>query len=105
MLGRDHPLLVFYTMFTNDLVKHIKEKCPCFFFQWLHLLVTMDDTVLVDTSRPIILIKIMESHVFCKNYGMEINEGKHFFVINGSDGDFGSLPLDDLRIEYRSSNI
>ena len=41
-----------FILYVNDLIKLIKETCePDGFLSWLHLLMLMDDTVLLATSR------------------------------------------------------
>ena len=41
-----------FILYVNDFIKLIKENCPHDgFLKWLHLLMLMDDTVLLSTSR------------------------------------------------------
>ena len=41
-----------FILYVNDLIKLLKETCePDGFLSWLHLLMLMDDTVLLATSR------------------------------------------------------
>ena len=66
-----------FIVYVNDLIKLIKDTCePDGFLSWLHLLILMDDTVLLATSRENITKKVELLNQFCKKYGMVINEGK-----------------------------
>ncbi|CAL4067392.1 unnamed protein product, partial [Meganyctiphanes norvegica] len=75
-----------FVLFVNDLIKMIKERCGIDgFLAWLHVLVFMDDTVILSTSRNGILAKIGLLKDFCDSHGMKINVSKtKFMVINGS---------------------
>ncbi len=47
-----------FIIFVNELVKMIKERCrPERFLDWLHILVLMDDIVLLATSRANLIKK------------------------------------------------
>ena len=67
-------------VFVNDLIKIIKEGCEADgFLAWIHILVLMDDTVLLATSRENMIKKITLLHNYCKEYGMKINQSKTKF--------------------------
>ena len=78
-----------FVIFVNDLIKLIKHNCNVDgFLAWLHILVLMDDTVLLSTSRRNMVHKLRLLNEFCMSHGMKINETKtRFFVINGNDED------------------
>lgn len=78
-----------FVMFVNMLIRSVKEKCrPEVFIEWLKILMFMDDTVLLSTSRENMYIKLRILQEYCKEYGMRINSAKtKFFVINGGLGD------------------
>ena len=51
------------------------------------------------------LAKLSELDLFCKEYGMRINEGKiKVFVISGKEGDSDPFVVDGLVVEYCSQN-
>ncbi len=90
-----------FIIYINELVKMIRERCmPEIFLDWLHVLVLMDDTVLLSTSRANLLRKVEVLDQFCRDYGMTVNNDKtKFFVINGEDGDADTIHVNSLAIE------
>ena len=73
---------------------------PEIFLDQLHVLVLMDDTVLLSTSRANLLRKVEVLDQFCRDYGMTVNNDKtKFFVINGEDGDADTIHVNSLAIE------
>ena len=55
-----------FIIYVNELIKLIKETCePEGFLSWLHLLMLMDDTVLLATNRDNMLKKIQLLNQFC----------------------------------------
>lgn len=80
---------ILFVLYVNDMIKLIKENCPLDgFLAWLHVMVMMDDTVLLSTTREGIQRKIEILCDFCTSHGMIVNTGKtKFMVINGSDED------------------
>ena len=67
-----------FIVYVNDLVKLIKNTCePDGFLSWLHLLILMDDTVLLATSRENMIKKVKLLTEFCDKYGMVVNEKKN----------------------------
>ena len=78
-----------FVLFVNDLIKLLKDKCTLDgFLLWLHVLVFMDDTVLLSTSRNGIITKLGLLNEFCVSHSMKINASKtKFSVINGNDDD------------------
>ena len=91
-----------FILYINDLIKLIRETCePDGFLSWLHLLVLMDDTVLLSTTRESIVKKVKLLVSFCEKYGMVINESKtKLMVINGSDKDKESILVNRIMINH-----
>ena len=91
-----------FILYVNDLIKLIKETCePDGFLSWLHLLMLMDDTVLLATSREKLIKKVTLLVQFCKKYGMVINESKtKLMVINGTINDKQSIVINNLSIQH-----
>ena len=96
-----------FIILVDDLIRIIKEGCDNDgFLQWLHVLVLMDDTVLLSTSRNNMLRKLRLMKDYCRDYGMEINQSKtKFFVINGKEGDFEPLVVNELSVDYCSQYV
>ena len=82
-----------FIIFVDMLIKKVKSKCDNDgFLSWLHLLMLMDDTVILATSRDQLRKKLQLLHEFCEESGMVINEDKtKFMVIHGTDYD--RLPM------------
>lgn len=67
----------------------------------LHVLLLMDDAVVLATSRKMCLKKLASVSEFCKESGMLINEKKtKFFVINGDENDRQSLNSGGVQVQY-----
>jgi len=75
---------ILFVLFIDDLIRLLKEKCGRDgFLSWLHVLVLMDDTVLLSTSRAGMSKKMSILLEFCNDYGMKVNMSKtKFFGIN-----------------------
>ena len=80
---------ILFIIFVNDLIKIIKDNCGIDgFLGWLHILVLMDDTVLLSTTRGGMIQKLNLLDQFCNSHGMIVNSSKtKFFVINGNRQD------------------
>lgn len=89
-----------FVLYVNELIKTIKENCNNDgFLGWLHIMVLMDDTVLLATSRESMKRKIKLLNQFCNDYGMVINQQKtKFFVINGVEVDVQPFEVDQVVI-------
>lgn len=96
-----------FIIFVNDLIKSIKQKCQReMFIEWLHILMLVDDTVLLSTNRENMIKKLRILLEFCNGYGMKINAGKtKFFVINGEAGDADPLYVDGLVVDHCKSYV
>jgi hypothetical protein len=86
-----------FTLVVNDLIRNIKEQsAPDGFLGWLHILMMMDDTILLATSRRRAEDKVKILTDFCSRSGMAINEGKtQFMVINGDEDDKQHIEVED----------
>ena len=80
----------------------IKDRCPNDgFLQWLHVLMLMDDTVILATCRESLSSKLEIMCEFCLTHGMVINDKKtQFMVINGSDQDRAIISIDGMSIDH-----
>ncbi len=90
-----------FIIFVDDLIRIIKEGCGHDgFLKWLHILVLMDDTVLLATTRNNMIKKISLLQNYCHEYGMVINQSKtKFFVIHGSGTDSDPIVGNELVVQ------
>lgn len=71
------PPHVFVCLQVNELIRIIKEACDVDgFLGWLHMLVLMDETVLLARTRESMTRKINLLSKFCDGYEMVINQQK-----------------------------
>ena len=86
----------------NDLITIIKERCVNDgFLGWLHLLMLMDDTVILATTRERFIEKMAIVYEFCDNNRMGVNNGKtKFMVLNGDEEDKAPVAIVDNVISY-----
>ncbi len=91
-----------FVLLVNDLIRLLKERCgPDGFLSWLHVLMLMDDTVLLSTTRRGMEVKLAVLNAFCRDYVMVINESKtKFFVINENETDVLAFALGELRVSW-----
>ncbi len=91
-----------FIVYVNDLIRVIKEGSGYDgFLQWLHVLVLMDDTVILSTSRQGMQRKLSLMKTYCSDYGMIVNQTKtKFMVINGSDADMQPLEVQGMVVEH-----
>ena len=69
-----------FIIFVTDLIRLIKQNWGADgFLAWLHLLILMDDTVLLATNRENMVYKIKLLNQLCASHSMKINECKTFF--------------------------
>jgi hypothetical protein len=90
-----------FTLMVNDLIRDLKRRCaPDGFLEWLHVLMLMDDTILLATNRQRAIEKVHVLMDFCRTSGMQINEAKtKFMVINGTEEERQQMTQDDLEIK------
>ena len=93
-----------FTCYVDRLIKMVKERSGADgFLRWLHVLMLMDDTVILATSREQCLQKLNIVVEFCNLYGMMLNQGKtKFMVVNSTRQD--KLPL-EVNFEGQSYKI
>ena len=59
--------VILFIIFINDYIKLVKDTCGVDgFLSWLHLLVLMDDTVLLSTTRRGMLAKLQLLNQYCQ---------------------------------------
>ena len=62
-----------FILFVNTLIRMIKDRSRNDgFLQWLHVLMLMDDTVILATSRDSLISKLITLCEFCRTHGMVI---------------------------------
>ena len=85
---------VLFNLFVNTLITKMKERCGNDgFLSWLHVLMLMDDTIILATSRTKLVEKLNILYDYCEDSGMVVNNDKtKFMMINGQDDD--KLPVD-----------
>ena len=76
---------ILFIIYLNVMVIMIKTLGDDSFLRDLHLMVLMDDTVLVASTKEMVIKKFEIMMEFCSQYGMEVNEIKtNLMVINGN---------------------
>ena len=90
-----------FILFVNVLIRDIKLKSgPDSFLDWLHVLMLMDDTVILASSRKRLIDKLSILDEYCIIHGMMMNESKtKFMVINGSAEDCMPIRLSDIVVK------
>ena len=96
-----------FIIFVDDLIRIIKAGCGLDgFLQRLHMLVLMDDTVIMATRKSSMLGKLTLLQNYCVEYGMQVYQSKtQFFVVYGGARDSEALVAGDLRVEYCDSCV
>jgi hypothetical protein len=84
-----------FTLYLDRMIKMIKAKHPTDgFLGELGVMLLMDDTVLLATSREKLIDKYKTLLQYCSEFGMVVNQAKtKFMVINGTDEDCESISL------------
>ena len=90
-----------FTLLVNDMIRRMKDTCPPdSFLGWLHMLMLMDDTVILASTRERAIEKLHILEEFCASSGMIINESKtQFMVVNGEGEDRLTLKTESLNIK------
>ncbi len=96
-----------FIIFVNDLIMLMKQGCGSDgVLSWLHVLVLMDDTVVVATTRQNLIKKLNILQKYCKEYGMKINQSKtKYFVVNGNRGETDPMQANELAVELCNSCV
>ena len=75
-----------FILFVDELVRSMKLSPPDGLLGWLHLLVLMDDTVIIATSHEKLCQKLEVLAEWCNRSGMVINEDKtEYMSFNSSE--------------------
>ena len=98
---------ILFIAFVDRMIKMINNNClDDGFLGKLHVLLLMDDTVLLATSRKELSKKFQIVCNFCRSHGMKINRKKtKFMVINKSENDRIPISNDNITVEYTSAYI
>ena len=93
---------ILFVLYVNSMINIIKSNCePDGFLQWLHLLVLMDDTVLLSTTRRGMQRKLTLLNDFCNNNGMVVNNAKtKFFTVNPSEHDREPFHAGEIEVQW-----
>ena len=76
------------------------------FLLWLHCLLSMDDTVILATSRDKAISKFQVLQDFCTSDGMVINQTKTKFMVINSDGrDKAAIVSNNVTVPYCTSYV
>ena len=96
-----------FTLLVNDLIKNLKDQCSADgYLGWLHVLMLMDDTAILASSRERALEKVKILSDFCAESGMVINQSKtKFMVINGDEDDRDTLKVEGMEIQNCDSYV
>lgn len=93
-----------FVLFVDMLIRKIKLCGDDGFLKWLHVLMLMDDTVILATSRERLSEKLKCLQGYCDEYGMVLNEDKtNFMVILGSDKDRQPIQLGSFVVRHCDS--
>ncbi len=93
---------ILFVLFINDSLKLLKENCGCDgLLSWLHVLVLMNDAVLLSTSRNDMAGKVWLLKHFCNNYGMTVNNEKtKLFAINVGVKESARFILEGMTVKW-----
>ena len=96
-----------FIVFVNTLIKMLKDRCPHDgFLKFLHVLMLMDDTVILATSRNSLEAKLGILSEFCVSHGMIMNSSKtKFMAVNGDARDKEPFDIAGFIIEHCSSYV
>ena len=96
-----------FIIFVEMLIRLIKNNVNTdSFLGWLHVLMLMDDTVIMATSRERLIEKLKFLDQYCKDYGMIMNEKKtKLMVINGNEYDNEPIQLNSINIKHTDKYV
>ena len=91
-----------FTAYVDQLSQMLKSQHTADgFLGGLHLMLLMDDTIIMSTTRKEIESKLSTLQAFCDEYGMLMNHKKtQLMVINGSQEDRASMMSGDVKINH-----
>ena len=97
---------ILFIIYLNVMVIMMKTLGNDSFLRDLHMMVLMDDTVLVASSKEQIIKKFEVLMKFCEQYGMEVNEIKtKLMVVNGNQKDREEFLCMGLTVKHAKSYI
>ena len=98
---------ILFIIYIDRMIKLIKHYCePDGSLNDLHVLLFMEGTVLLATTRDLFVKKFNVVYELCLNYGMKVNGSKtNYMVINSCVDDKYTMVLNSIKIEYSSTNI
>ena len=97
---------ILFIIYLNVLALLLKLFGNDSFLSDVHALMLMDDTVLLASSRELIIEKFGTLMRFCKDYGMIVNRVKtKLMVINGCKEDHGKITIENITVEHTTSYI
>lgn len=96
-----------FIIYIDQLVRMMKRAVETDgFLGSLHVMLLMDDAVVLATSREMCLRKFKVVCEFCNESGMLINKKKtKFFVINGQQDDKQCFSSDGITVEYAAQYL
>ena len=99
--------VILFIIYINDLIQLVKSSCPLDgFLTWLHMLVLMDDTVFVSTTRGGMRDKLVLLQQYCRSHKTKVNNTKtKFFVVNGTPEDREPFELDLFTVSWCDSYV
>ena len=94
-----------FKLYVGRMIKMVNEYSPIDgFLGGLHILMLMDDTVLLSTSKEGLIETFKQCQYYCSDYGMSINQLKiKFMVINGDLPDKENIISGDVIVKYCKS--
>ena len=98
---------ILFILYVDRMIKLVKTSFQADgFLGTLHMLMLMDDTVLLATSKEKLIEKFQKCQEFCNEYGMSINQKKtEFMVINKSEKDKELIESGGINVKYCDSYI
>ena len=97
---------ILFIIYLNVMVVMMKTLGNDSFLCDLYLMVLMDDTVLVGSSKEMIIKKFDILMKFCQQYGMEVNELKtKLMVVNGNQKDREEFECMGITVKHAKSYI
>ncbi len=96
-----------FIAFVNEMTRSVKQKCASEeMIEWIHMILLMDDTILLATSRQKMKEKMIILNQFCDEYGTKVNNNKtKFFVINDEAGDAAPFRVGQLVVAHCDSYV
>ena len=77
-----------FTAYVNPMIRMVKEYGEDGWLGLLHILLLMDDTIILSTTREGAIWKFQQVLNYCSQYGMKVNQGKtKYMCVNTNDRD------------------